>query len=270
MSAASLNNICPRYRALLRAGLATALVYRAEYLLWTLTINLPLVNLALWSAVAGEAPVQGWSQRHFAAYFLAALLVRSLTTCGVVWEMTQEIKQGTMSLRLMRPVHPLLAYSAEALSPLPIRLVNSIPVTLALLFFAAPHHLTHDPLIWLAVPVLILGVWALFFLVMSLIGSLAFFFDSAVSVWNLFFGFYTVLSGYIVPVDLFPVWLQQAVRWMPFRLMLALPVEAMTGRLARAEVLQGLSLQLAWIGLLLLAVRTAFRAGVRRYAAFGG
>jgi len=259
--------------ALLRAGFANALVYRAEFLVWMLTTNLPLVNLALWSAVARDGSVQGtegsWSQRQFAAYFLSALLVRVLTSCGTVWELTYEIKQGTLALRLLRPVHPLLAYATEALSPLPIRMTFALPIVAALLLGVGWEHLSHDPLSWLLVPVAIAGVWLMVFLVMCLVGALGFWFDSAAGVWEGWFAFYTVLSGYAVPLDLFPAWLRSATAYLPFRLMLALPVEAMTGRIDHLQLLHGIAQQVAWCTALLLLARATFASGLRRYATFG-
>jgi len=61
------------YPTLLRVGLAEAVAYRAEMLVWMLTTTMPLVSLALWSAVAETAPVGRFSQQGFAAYFLATL-----------------------------------------------------------------------------------------------------------------------------------------------------------------------------------------------------
>jgi ABC-2 type transport system permease protein len=67
------------YLALLRVGFAEALAYRAEMLIWMLTTTMPLVSLALWSAVAEAAPVGRFTQGRFAAYFLPTLVVRQLT-----------------------------------------------------------------------------------------------------------------------------------------------------------------------------------------------
>ena len=98
---------------LLRVGLAEAVAYRAEFLVWLLSTNMPLVMLALWSAVARDAPVGRFGQRDFVAYFLAALVVRLMTGAWVVWELTFEIRQGTLAFRLLRPIHPLVAYAVR-------------------------------------------------------------------------------------------------------------------------------------------------------------
>ena len=61
------------YPSLLKVGFASAMAYRAEFFVWVLTTNLPLINLALWTAVARDAPVGRFGQAEFGAYFLATL-----------------------------------------------------------------------------------------------------------------------------------------------------------------------------------------------------
>jgi ABC-2 type transport system permease protein len=73
-----------------------------------------------------------------------------------------------------------------------------------------------------------------------------------------------------VPLELFPPWVTALARWLPFRSMLGFPVELVTGLLTRPQVLAELAVQWAWIGGLGLLVHFAWRAGLRRFAAFGG
>lgn len=255
---------------MLRVGLAEAVAYRAEFLVWLLSTNMPLVMLALWSAVAREAPVGRYGQAEFVAYYLAALVVRLMTGAWVIWELTTEIRQGTLAFRLMRPVHPLLAYAAENVSALPLRMAISLPVAAGLLWGLGGEHLTRDPVLWAVFPVSIAGAWLITFLAMSIVGALAFYVDSATSlfeVWMILFG---VLSGYLVPLDLFPAWVTAAARFLPFRYMLAFPVEMAIGMLSREQALLDLGRQWGFVGLLGVLAAAAWRLGVRRFAAFGG
>jgi hypothetical protein len=89
------------YPTLLRVGFAGAIAYRAEMLVWMLTTTMPLVSLALWSAVAASAPVGRFGAGDFTAYFLATLIVRQLTGSWLVWEMNMDIGAGALQ-RLLR------------------------------------------------------------------------------------------------------------------------------------------------------------------------
>ena len=255
---------------LLRIGFAEAVAYRAEFVVWLLATNMPLVMLALWTAVARDGPVGRYGQAEFTAYFLAALVVRLLTGAWVIWELTFEIRQGTLAYRLLRPVHPLVAYACENVAAMPLRLALSLPVAGILLFTVGGDHVTRDPLLIALFPVTVLGAWLITFLAMAIVGTLAFRLDSATSLFEIWMGLFGVLSGYLVPLDLFPPWVGALSRVLPFRYMLAFPVELVTGALDRTAALQNFAAQWLFVAVLFVGVTAAWRLGIRRSAAFGG
>lgn len=253
---------------LLRIGFADAVAYRAELVVWLLSTNMALVMMALLTAVARDGPVGRFGQRDFVAYYLATLVVRLVTGAWVVWEANLEIRQGTLAFRLLRPIHPLVHYAAENAAAIPMRAAMALPIALLLLFLVGG--VTGDPLLWLVFVWGVFGAWLITFLAMSVMASLAFYVDSATSVAQVWFGLFTILSGYIMPLEMFPPWVGRLARCLPFRYMLAFPVEAVLGHLARGEALLELLVQWGMVFLLAFAARASWRAGLRRYSAFGG
>jgi ABC-2 type transport system permease protein len=83
-------------------------------------------------------------------------------------------------------------------------------------------------------------------------------------------GFSNVLSGYLVPLDLFPGALRKLAAVLPFRFQLSFPVELMLGRWTRVEALELLAAQWAYVLVFLLVTKVAWRSGIRHYAAYGG
>jgi len=255
---------------LLRIGLAEAVAYRAEFLVWLLSTNMPLVMLALWSAAAADGPIGRYGQAELTAYFLVGLVVRLLTGAWVIWALDAEIKAGTLSYRLLRPVPPLLAYACENLAAVPLRLLLSLPVVVLLLATSAEGQLSGEPLRWALFPLAVAGAWAITFLAMSLVGALAFYVESAGSVFEIWMGLFGVFSGYLVPLDLYPPWLEALSRWLPFRYMLGFPVELLTGLLPRERIGPELAVQWLFVSGLLLLVSLAWRRGLRHFSAVGG
>jgi len=265
-----LYTIVRAYPTLLRIGLAEAIAYRAEFIVWMLTTTLPLIMLVVFAAAAREAPIGRFGQADFAAYYLATLIVRQMTGAWVVWELTMEIRQGTLPLKLLRPLHPLIAYSAENLAAIPMRAAIAVPIAVVMLIFTGRAHFTHDPLQLFTFLVALCGAWLLQFAFMSIIGTLGMYIESALAVFDLWMGLFAVLSGYLVPLELFPHWVQKVANVLPFRYMLGFPVELLTGGLTRGGALRQLGLQWAWAGAALLGARALWRAGTRRYEAYGG
>ena len=255
---------------LVRVGLAEAVAYRAEMLVWLLSTTMPLVMLALMSAVAREGPLGRFGQADLTAYYLAALVVRLMTGAWVIWEVNFEIRQGTLAFRLLRPIHPLVAYAAENIGAMPLRLGAVLPIATIALLATGGERLSRDPLLLALFPVTLVGAWLITFLAMSVIGAIAFWVESSGSLFELWLGLFGVFSGYLVPLELFPRWLETVARFLPFRYMLAFPVEMVIGMTPRRAALAELAIQWAFVAVLAAAAWITWRAGLRRFAAYGG
>jgi ABC-2 type transport system permease protein len=258
------------YPTLLRIGLAEAVAYRAEFLVWMLATTMPLVMLAVMSAMAREAPVGRFDQHGFVAYYLVTLIVRQMTGAWVAWEMVREIREGTLALRLLRPIHPLASYSADSLAALPMRALIALPITIVVLAISAGHNLTHDPVNVAVFVASLAGAWLLNFAVSAVIGTLGLYIESSLQVWELWFGCFMLLSGYLFPLSLLPSWLEKAARVLPFAYLQAFPVETLMGLRGRHDALVGLAVQLGWAALGFIVLRSLWTRGLRRFAAYGG
>ncbi|HEU4734890.1 MAG TPA: ABC-2 family transporter protein [Kofleriaceae bacterium] len=255
---------------LLRIGVAETVAYRGEFLVWILTTTQPLIMLGLWTSVAREAPFGGYSSADFVAYFLASLIVRQLTGNWVAWQMSEEVQSGAMAMRLLRPLHPFFAYAASHAAAIPFRSIIALPVALALLASSGASAMTTDPVqLALLVPSLVLA-WLITFALMFAIGALAFFLTQTMAIANLYFGLFSLFSGYLMPLTLLPRPIAAMAAWLPFRFMLSAPVELMTRPLGRVQLIELFGGQLAWGAITLALALAIWRAGVRRFEAVGG
>jgi ABC-2 type transport system permease protein len=267
MSVASTARALP---TLMRVGFAEAVAYRAEMLVWVLATTMPLIMLALWSAVAADGPVGRFDQRDFLAYFLATFIVRQLTGAWVAWQMSWEVRTGALSMRLLRPIHPMVSYAVENLAAVPLRLVVAVPVAVLALVLLGTKSLPHSLLLWAVWGLAVLGGWLITFLANVIIGCLALWTGSSVKVMDVWLVAFMVFSGYLVPVELFPGALRTLVAWLPFRYQIGFPVEVMTGAYALRAALWMLLRQWAFVLGLFLVATLVWRRGLRRFAAYGG
>ena len=254
----------------LRIGFSEAVAYRAEFFVWVLAYTMPLIMLALWTAVARDGAIGGFDAHAFQAYFLTTLVVRLLTGSWVVWEMNMDIRTGALTTKLLRPLHPFVGYACENLGALPLRLIAILPIAIASVTYVGLGAFTHDPLLIALVPMALFGAWAITFLALCAIGTLGLWWESSLAVGDLWLGLYFVFSGYVMPLSLFPEWAQRVIALLPFRYQLAFPVELLLGRLTREAAFEAFALQWAWIAIALAVALTLWRRGLRRFAAFGG
>lgn len=252
-----------------KVAFAATIAYRAEMAIWILATTLPLVMLALWNTVLANGPIAGFDQAGIARYFAATLVVRQLTGAWVIWALNDEIRTGELSPKLLRPMNPLWSHALFSVTAVPFRMVILAPMLAGLVLWR--------PDLWITPSVAQLALfafssalaWALAFLAQAFFGLLAFWFDRSLGLWGVWFAVWTVLSGYVAPLALFPQAVGTVLRWSPFRAMLATPVEIVGGFVAPLDALPLVGAQVVWTTAFFGLVVLTWKAGVRRYGAFG-
>ena len=255
---------------LLRVGVSEAVAYRAEMFIWVLSTTMPFISMALWTAVARYAPVGRYTSGDFVRYFLAAFVVRQMTGAWAAWMINYEVRQGTLAMRLLRPISPLWAYAAENLGAMPLRLVVVTPVAIAAVYLQGWSSVPQTAWGWAFFLVALFGGWLITFLVNVALGTLSLYMESSTKLMDVWFALFYVFSGYLYPVELFPPALKALVDWLPFRYQVGLPVELMTNKHDFWTALTLLGGQWLWVGVLLLVSVVLWKRGLKRFAAFGG
>jgi ABC-2 type transport system permease protein len=255
---------------LFRVAFAEAVAYRGEFLVWMFSTTMPLIMLALWSAVAREAPIGRFGEKEFVAYFLATFIVRQLTGSWASWEMNYEIRSGTLGLRLLRPIHPMLSFAVQNLAAQPLRLIVALPMAAVWLGSVGAGQFPHRAAGWLAFAVALLGGWLVTYLASFSIGCLAFFMESSIKIMDVWLTLFFVFGGYLIPVELFPAALRSVLDWLPFRYQIGLPVELLTSAHGHRETLGLLARQWGWAAAFFFTAMGLWRKGLKRFAAYGG
>lgn len=268
----SVRSTARAFPTMMRIGFSEAVAYRAELLVWVLATTMPLIMLALWTAVARDAPVGRFGQSQLTAYFLVTFIVRQMTGSWAAWSLNMDVRQGTLAGRLLRPVSPLAHYAIEGLAAMPLRVVVALPVAIILLATVGAREVTHDPALWAIGVAALVGAWLITVLVNLVIGCLALFIESSAKVMDLYLAGFFVMSGYLVPIDLFPQRVRAIGDWLPFRYQMGLPVEIVTraydGHAALA--LGMVARQWALVAVLAALTAVVWRRGLARFAAYGG
>lgn len=254
---------------LLRVGVAETVAYRAEFLVWVLTTTQPLIMLSLMTFVTRSQPFHGYTQPQIVAYYLANLIVRQLTSNWVAWHIMDEIRLGTMSMRLLRPLHPFWAYMAAHLAAIPFRVVVALPLATILLVSSGATTLPHAWYQLALLPVTIGLGWLLTFSIFYAIGSLAFFMTQTMAIANAYFSLFSLFSGYMLPLEMLPRPIQVIADWLPFKYLMYVPLQIMTRELPASECLYLVGGQLVWLAIALVCALFMWNRGIRRFESVG-
>lgn len=259
------------YRQALRTSLAAMLQYRVALIIWMIGQVLdPVIYLVVWStvSVASGGAVGGYTRGDFAAYFLALMVINNITYSWIMHEYEYRVREGTLSAALLRPLHPIHADLADngASKMVSTPLILLMAVLLGLVF--RPTVVLVPWAVAAFVPAVLLAYLLRFLLEWTL--ALAAFWTTRVSALNqAYYVALLFLSGQVAPLSLFPRAVQSLAAALPFRWMIAFPLELLLGKLTPVQALIGFGVQAIWILAALVVVRFAWRAGVRRYSAVG-
>lgn len=265
------------YRANLKLGIASMLQYRFAILIWAVWGFVgPLISLAVWTAVSGSnngavikgAAGAGFTRADFAAYFLLFMIFGHLTMSWDAFEFAFRVRDGNLSPKLLKPMHPIHGDVAYNLA---FKLTTSVmifPVWVLLYVLLRPTPPPSIGGVLLAVSALVLaGIMR--YLIQYALAVIAFWTTRVEAINQLYFTVDSFLSGRIAPLALLPGWMGTLAVWSPFRSMGAFPVDLALGRVAPDQILPGFALQIVWIGFAVVLFRKLWAAGIKQYSAVG-
>lgn len=259
------------YKGFFKTALAVQFQYRIAMIIWLIGgIVEPLMYLVVWRTVAAQqgGAVGSFGLGDFAAYYIAMMLVNHATFTWIMWEYDYRIRSGDFSTLLLKPIHPIHSDIADNLGYKVLTLIVYLPAVGLLAWFFQPTWHFVGWAVAIALPVLLLAFLMRFFLEWALAMS-AFWTTRTGAVNQVYFVSLLFFSGRLAPLEFFPEPVQALAAALPFRWMLAFPVELLLGRLTPQEALTGVAVQLLWVAIGFVLIRVAYRAGIRRYAAFG-
>jgi ABC-2 type transport system permease protein len=259
------------YAQQFKTTLATMFAYRASLIIWMIgQILEPLVYLIVWTIVSNSngGSVGGVSTGQFAAYYLLLMVVNQVTYTWIMYEFEYRIREGILSFALLKPVHPIHSDIADNVSSKIITTTFVLIVAFALAFLFRPEL---SPSLWAVVlffPVLVLA-FAVRFLLEWTLAQTAFWTTRVSAANQTYFVVMLFLSGQFAPLSLLPPAVRLIANLLPFKWMIAFPIDLLSGRLTLAQTAVGIGAQCGWLIASLILFRVVWKAGVRVYSAVG-
>ena len=260
------------YTFLLKLQLLNALAYRFEYLS-SIGRNLffLLGSVFLWrTAYRGIDQVAGVTEGQMVTYAVVAVLMNACFIVSIDNVLFGKIRAGEIALDLIRPVNLVWYWMTEDVGRSLAAVTQfALPLLAISLLFVAPP-LPAGVGAW----VHFLPSCALSFLLLwqlsVLVGMTAFWVTDFGDVSAVKTSLVFALSGRLVPMWLFPDFIADASRWLPFQYMFQVPLEIYIGRVSGQEVFHTLFVQGIWVAVFALLTGFVWRRARRRVFVQGG
>ncbi len=272
----TLGSILRKYRKIWRVALADRMVYRADFLISTFLRFLPmLTTILLWQAIyagSGQSDLAGFSYREMIAYLLLTNISRMFSSMpGLAGGIARDIREGTLKRYLIQPldlIGYLVAYRVA--HKVTYILMSFLPY--ALLFYICRSFFDGlpDPLTLLAFAASLVMAFLIGFFFEASVGMVGFWFLEVTSLLYIVMTLNFFISGHMLPLDLLPQPWSGLLKALPFQYMAYFPAVVFLGKVRGWALVWGLLAELAWTVAFIVLARLLYRAGLRRYSAFGG
>jgi ABC-2 type transport system permease protein len=257
---------------LMRLSFQQQLAYRTAVLAGLVTnFFFALLKAAVLTALYhGQEEVNGLTLQQSITYIvLAQGLIAFLMIFGS-WEVMDTVYNGAIGADLLRPVRLFVYWMARDAGR---SIVNFVGRGLVLMAGFALFYPLLLPAGWqsglMLIPTLLLA-WMVSFAWRFLINLAAFWTPDARGFGRIAFTASQLLSGFIMPMRLYPDWFIHLCRLTPFPAMVDTTAQVYLGLVRGPELLQALLVQAAWAVILALLAQIVLAAGVRKLVIQGG
>ena len=264
-----------KYASVFNIGVQNTFVYRWNYFLRALFGLVPLAGTVfLWSAVFKESGggLHGWDYGLMIYYYLLTLLVSNLVVpTEDEFQIAADIREGQINALLTKPMS-YLAYRTSIFfsGRLVYSFVTLPPIVVIFIYFREFVVLPDDPLVYVLTAISILMAAFIQFFITYSLAMFAFWILEISTIVFIVYSFEYFLGGQMFPIDIMPPAVYAVMKWLPFYYELFCPVAIFLGRLKGPDLVQALSIQMAWLFLAWMWARFMWRRGLGHYQAVGG
>jgi ABC-2 type transport system permease protein len=266
-----LRSLADFYLTRMRTELEGQFQYRAAIYMYLLgMVAEPVIYLVVWSTIADESggTVGGLTAGQLAAYYIVWTLVRNMNIVFTPYGWEWRIREGELSGQLLRPIHPIHYDIAGFAGSKVVWVLFYLPIAVVLTLAFDP---TFDvrPAEVAVFAVAIWGAYLIRTFNQSALGLVTFWTTRVGALFQLYIVLELMLSGRLVPLTIFPDWVQTIAWFLPFRWTFYFPIQTIVGDLSNAELLAGLGMQVFWILVGIALFSAVWRRAIRRYTAVG-
>ncbi|WP_242257556.1 ABC transporter permease [Streptococcus thoraltensis] len=243
-----------RYKPFISAGMQELITYRVNFFLYRIgDVMGAFVAFYLWRAVfssSHQSLIRGFSLSDMTFYIIMSFVTNVLTKSDSSFMIGEEVKDGSIIMRLLRPVHFAASYLFTEIG---FRWLVFVSVGLPFLIIITGLKLLSGQ------PILQISLMTLTYLLSLILAFLINFF------FNICFGFsafvfknlwgsnllknslVAFMSGSLIPLSFFPKIIADILSFLPFSSLIYTPVMIIVGKYNISQMIQAVLLQLFWL-----------------------
>lgn len=260
-----------KYLMFFKLSMSEVFEYRTNMVMMIISGFVPYLSLLfVWSAVySGGREFAGYTLSDLQIYTVLAVSLRFVSSMEVHWSMAEDIRKGTLSGFLIKPVSYVWARFFRYLGLVPLRILTT-GVIILIVVLTGGISAADIGMQNLFGFVCFVGFSLVFnFLTNFALGCLSFWLTRVNGINTTWWMVGRFLSGAMFPIDMVGGILGQILVILPFKLGVFVPISALVSDQNFRWYLEMSGLYLLWIIIFGLVVKVVWRRGLRRFEAVG-
>lgn len=260
-----------KFKLLVTTNFQELVEYKGDVLIYTVSaLVLPLILMNVWLTVGEARGFSGSEKQYVVQYFFVQMILSVLISAWQAPFLSERIKRGDISAHLLKPIGFLWFYVAGNLGEKIWKILFSFPAIFLIGYmYRDSLCLAFEGNVFLIIPVIAFAA-SINFLIEQLIGMAAFWTSSVRSINNYNDMIFYVTSGKLFPLkyigNVIPLGI---INILPYKYILGFPIDVVLGKVTSSELLQGVFMQVLWIGTLILLYKFLWSKGLKRYGGYG-
>lgn len=255
-----------------KMGFKVGLQYRFSFIVTMLTTPLSLfMYFFLWKSIysfTGQEIIQGFTFGTLIEYYVLSMIIGFFTWCDVDKWISQDVRRGHIISAFVVPMSILSQNLAFELGINVLGIViEMIPVFIIgfVLFGLHAAPLFNFMMFFVSIAL----AFMLSFFISFNVGLSAFWLKKIDGLRRIRRTLLYFLSGGLIPLTFFPVWVQDVSHFLPFEYIRSVPIKIYLADYSAMGIFSQISIQVAWIILLYLLSRVMYKQAFRQFTGAG-
>jgi ABC-2 type transport system permease protein len=259
-----------KYIIIFKNSLQEVIAEKETSIIWSISSAVGLIGMIVAWLASDKTVIGDYTKSQLVTYYLIIFFLEEIMSWFVFWELREAIMNGNISNFLLKPMSYLRYVMTHETAVKLFNFLVNVVVSVFFFIFASNYIELDFSLIILlkVIPTMIIGIGIMFF-IHFIAGTCTFFFTESGFVSEIMWIFGLALGGSIMPLGIYPESLRTFLNLNPFRYTFSLQTEILQHKIDDKDYLLSIGIGLVWLILLYLIYKVIWKAGLKKYSAYG-
>lgn len=265
-----------RYKPFIIAGIQELITYRVNFFLYRIgDVIGAFITYYLWKAVfdsSNQTLIRGFSLSEMTMYIIMGFVTNLLTKSDSSYMIGEEVKDGSIIMRLLRPVHFAASYLFTEIG---FRWIVFVSIGMPLvIIITSIKLLSGESFLQVVLMVMAYFISLILAYLINFFFNICFGFSAFIfkNLWGSNFlknSLVAFMSGSLIPLTFFPKAISELLSVFPFSSLVYTPVMIIVGKYTDNQMLLAILLQLFWL-FVMIAISQFIWKRVKSYITIQG